>query len=270
MANRIDSAFRRARKRREGVFIGFVTAGDPDFKTSLQISRALIAGGVDVLELGLPFSDPIADGPVIQQSSQRSLLAGMNPDRFFHFVKELRKEYSLPVVCLTYYNLVLHRGLERFAADCRKNGVDGLVIPDLPVEEARPLLHACKKHGIRLIFLVAPTTTDERLKRILKAAKGFLYVVSVRGITGVRKKLSGDVKPLISRIRKLNPRIPLAVGFGVSTPEHVRTVMEAGADAAIVGSALVKVIEENAGNRKKMLVSLEELARELKTAAILG
>ena len=266
MANRIDNAFKDAWKRGEGVFIGFVTAGDPDFKTSLQIAGSLIAGGVDILELGLPFSDPIADGPVIQKSSQRSLVAGMNTDRFFRFVEELRKKHKLPIACLTYYNLVLHRGLERFTSDCRKAGVDGLVIPDLPVEEAKPLLAACRKNKVRLIFLVAPTTTDERLKRILKAAKGFVYVVSVRGTTGVRTKLSGDVAPLLQRIRKLNPAIPLAVGFGVSTPQHVKAVFTAGADAAIVGSALVKTIEENLANPQRMHGAVEQLARRMKAA----
>jgi tryptophan synthase alpha chain len=267
MANRIDNTFRNARKRKEGLFIGFVTAGDPDFKTSLQISRALISGGVDILELGLPFSDPIADGPVIQKSSQRSLKAGMNPDRFFSYVREMRKKQGLPIVCLTYYNLVLHRGLERFAADCRKNGVDGLVIPDLPVEEAAPLCAACTRNNVRLIFLVAPTTTDERLKRILKAAKGFVYVVSVRGTTGVRSKLSGDVPLLLQRIRKINTAIPLAVGFGISTPKQVKAVFTLGAQAAIVGSALVKVIEENIKDKNRMLSSIERQSRELEKAA---
>jgi len=188
----------------------------------------------------------------------------MNTDRFFAFAKEIRGEHKTPLVCMTYYNLLLHRGLGRFAADCRKNGIDGLIIPDLPVEESAPLLRECRKTGIRLIFLVAPTTTGDRLKRILKASKGFVYAVSLRGITGVRKNLSEDVKPLIRRVRRVNKTIPLAVGFGISTPKHVRSVVDAGADAAIVGSALVKAVEGNLKNRRRMLSRMEKLASEMK------
>jgi tryptophan synthase alpha chain len=264
--SRIDRKFLELQRKKEGAFIGFVTAGDPDYGTSLDIAGSLIEGGVDILELGLPFSDPIADGPVIQKASQRSLVAGMNTDRFFEFVKDLRKKHYLPIICLTYYNLVLHRGLDRFTADCKTFGVDGLIIPDLPVEEAMPLLKACKKNKVRLIFLVAPTTTKKRLDRILKVAKGFVYVVSVRGITGVRKQLSIEVKPLIARIKKINNRIPLAVGFGISSPAHVDSVIKAGAEGAIVGSALVKIVEENLGEKNKMTSALKDFAAEMKKA----
>lgn len=267
--NKIDEKFIELRKKREKVFLGFVTAGDPDFKTSLEIVDSLVKGGVDILELGLPFSDPLADGPAIQKASQRSLKNGMNTDRFFGFIEELRKKHSLPVVCLTYYNLVLHRGLEKFSSDCRKFGLDGLIIPDLPVEEASPLFKACSKNNVHLIFMVAPTTTNKRLRRIMKVAKGFAYVVSLRGITGVRKQLSDEVKPLIKRIRRVNDRIPLAVGFGVSNPMHVKSVAEAGADGVIVGSALIEVIERNLKNKGKMLSSLEKFTREMKKATIM-
>ncbi|MFH1125827.1 MAG: tryptophan synthase subunit alpha [Candidatus Altiarchaeota archaeon] len=264
--NRIDRKFIELKKGGEKAFIGFITAGDPNFKTSLKIANAVIEGGVDILELGLPFSDPIADGSVIQKAGMRSLDSGMNTDKFFIFANELRKNHTVPLICMTYYNLLLHRGLEEFASDCRHNGIDGLIIPDLPVEESKPLLKACRKNKIHLIFLVAPTTTKRRLKAILKVSKGFVYVVSVRGITGVRKELSEEVKPLIERIRKVNSKIPLAVGFGVSNPHHVKSVAKAGADAAIVGSAIIKVVEENLGNKKRMLFKLQYFARELKNA----
>ncbi|MBM3309550.1 MAG: tryptophan synthase subunit alpha [Candidatus Altiarchaeales archaeon] len=262
--NRIDKKFAELRKRNEKGFIGFITAGDPDFNISMEIADSVIKGGVDILEFGLPFSDPIADGPVIQKASQRSLNAGMNSDKFFEFVGKIREKHSLPLVCMTYYNLVLHRGLQKFALDCKKFGVDGLIIPDLPIEESRELMNACSKNDVRLIFLVAPTTTEKRLKAILESAKGFVYVVSLRGITGVRKQLSADLKPLLARIRKLNKKIPLAVGFGVSTAEHVKQITESGADAAIVGSALIKVIEENLGQKEVMLKKLEKLAKDMK------
>jgi tryptophan synthase alpha chain len=264
--NRIDRKFIELEKKKEGAFIAFITAGDPDYETSLAAADAVIRGGADILEMGLPFSDPIADGPVIQQAGQRSLKAGMNTDRFFKFARELRERHAIPLVCMTYYNLVFHRGLDAFTSECRKCGIDGLIIPDLPAEESRPLLNACRKNGIHLLFMAAPTTTDKRLKTIAKASKGFLYVVSVRGITGVRKDVSQDVKPLVKRIRRLNKTIPLAVGFGISTPEHVKAVLEAGADAAIVGSALVRVVGGNLKSKQGMFSRLEGLARSLKKA----
>lgn len=264
--NRIDTTFRRLKQKGEGAFIAFITAGDQDYKTSMAAADALIEGGVDILELGLPFSDPIADGKVIQRAGQRSLKSGMNTDRFFDFASELRKKHSTPLVCMTYYNLVLHRGLDKFALDCRACGIDSLIIPDLPAEESGPLLKACRKNRIHLIFMAAPTTTGKRLKAIVKASKGFLYVVSVRGITGVRKKLSEDVRPLVKRIRKLDSRIPLAVGFGVSKPQHVKAVLESGADGAIVGSAFIKIVEENLEDKRRMLARLREFTKEMKNA----
>jgi tryptophan synthase alpha chain len=265
--NRIDSVFRGLRRKKEGAFIAFITAGDPDYETSLAAAGAIIKGGADILELGLPFSDPIADGPVIQQAGQRSLAAGMNTDVFFRFAGELRARHAIPLLCMTYYNLLFHRGLDTFTSECKKSGIDGLIIPDLPVEESKPLLTACNKNGIRLVFMAAPTTTDRRLKAIAQASKGFLYVVSVKGITGVRKDVSGDVRPLVKRIRKLDKTIPLAVGFGISKPEHVKAVLESGADGAIVGSALINIIEKNLEDKGKMPYLLEKFAVEMKKAA---
>lgn len=260
---KLKEKFKELKKRNEGALIGFVTAGDPTPELTVDIVNSLIKGGIDIIELGLPFSDPIADGVVIQKASERSLKGGMNPDLYFEIAKKIE---GIPKVCLTYYNLVLQRGLENFVRDCLKSGIDGLIVPDLPIEEATPLLNACDKYDISLIFLVAPTTTEERLKKILQVSKGFLYVVSLLGVTGAREKLSDSVKPLLSRIRELSRDIPLAVGFGISKPEHIKEVLRAGADGAIVGSAFIRIIEKNLDDKEGMLSELKEFTRELKEA----
>ncbi len=259
----LKERFTELKKKKEGALIGFVTAGDPTPDDTKDIAEALIKGGIDILELGLPFSDPIADGPVIQKAGDRALRAGMDPDKFFEIAGNID---GVPKVVLTYYNIVLQRGLDRFCADCSKTGIDGIVVPDLPVEEAEPLLKACRKHQVCLISLAAPTTTDSRLEKILGSADGFLYVVSVTGVTGARKELSSQIKPLLKRIKKVSGDLPLAVGFGISKPEHVREVIGAGADGAIVGSAFVKIIEENASDKKAMHRLLKDYAAELKAA----
>jgi len=260
---KLKEKFSELKKRKEGALIGFVTAGDPTLDDTIDIVNSLIEGGIDILELGLAFSDPIADGVVIQKASERSLKAGMNPDLFFEIAKKIE---GIPKVCLTYYNLVLQKGLEKFVRDCSESGIDGLIVPDLPIEEAMPLLKFCNKYDINLIFLVAPTTTGERLKKILRVSKGFLYVVSLLGVTGARKELSETVKPLLRKIKGISDKIPLAVGFGISKPKHVKEVINAGADGAIVGSAFVRIIEKNLDDKEGMLLELEEFTRELKEA----
>jgi tryptophan synthase alpha chain len=257
--------FSELKKKKQGALIGFVTAGDPTVEDTIEIAKAMIKGGIDILELGLPFSDPVADGPVIQKAGERALNAGMNPDKFFEIAGKIRE---VPKAVLTYYNIVLQRGLDKFCSDCAKTGIDGLVIPDLPIEEADGLLLSCRKNNVSLILLAAPTTTDDRLKKILKEADGFLYVVSVAGVTGARKDLSTQVKPLVQRIKKQSGDLPLAVGFGISKPEHVKEVISAGAEGAIVGSAFEKIIDENLGDKKEMLRRLEEFSRELKSATV--
>jgi tryptophan synthase alpha chain len=261
----LKEKFAELKKKKEGALIGFVTAGDPTAEDTIEIAQAMIKGGIDILELGLPFSDPVADGPVIQKAGERALSAGMNPDKFFEIAGLIN---DVPKAVLTYYNIVLQRGLDRFCADCAKTHIEGLVIPDLPIEECVPLRDACKKHNISLILLAAPTTPDERLKKILNQADGFLYVVSVAGVTGARKDLSTQVKPLVQRIKKQSGGLPLAVGFGISNPGHVKEVIASGAEGAIVGSAFEKIIEECLGNKKEMLRRLESFARELKSATV--
>lgn len=270
--NKIAKKFSELKKEQKGVLIGFVTLGDPTPEDSLKIVRTLISGeGVDIIELGLPFSDPIADGPTIQKSSERSLKSGMNPDLYFKLAKKIDEYTEIPKICLTYYNLILQRGLEKFTKNCSEAGISGLIVPDLPVEEACPLIKECHREWVDLIFLVAPTTTKERLKMILKVARGgsFIYVVSLLGVTGARESLSDEIKelkPFLRRIKKISGKIPLAVGFGISKPEHVKEILNAGADGVIVGSAFVEIIEKNLKDKEKLLEKLETFAKELKKA----
>ena len=258
---RIKEKFEELKKKKEGALIGFVTVGDPTEKDTLSICNSLIKGGIDMIELGLPFSDPIADGPTIQKATFRALKSGMNPNLYFETVEKIK---GIPKICLTYYNLVLQRGLEKFVRDCKGAGISGLIVPDLPIEEALPLLSFCEKYGVDLIFLVAPTTNDERLKKIIKVTKGFLYLVSLLGVTGAREKLSEYIKPMISRIRRISREVKIAVGFGISKPSHVKEILRAGGDGVILGSAFIKIIEKNLNQKGKMLSELEKFTRQLK------
>ena len=261
---RLENKFKELRIKKEEALIGFVTAGYPTAGDTKAIAGALIKGGVDILELGLPFSDPIADGVTIQRASESSLRAGMNPDLYFEIAAGIK---DVEKVCLTYYNLVLQRGLEEFVSDCESAGINGLVVPDLPVEESKPLLKICEGHETDLIFIIAPTTTEKRIAKILDSASGFIYVVSLLGVTGERENLSDSISPLIRRIKEIessrDKHAPLAVGFGISKPEHVRTVCEFS-DGAIVGSAFIRIIENSLEDRKSMLKGLEDFARSLK------
>ena len=261
--------FEELNSRREKALIGFITAGYPDADATPAIAGALMRGGVDILELGLPFSDPIADGVTIQRASERSLRAGMNPDVYFEVASAIK---GVDKVCLTYYNLVLQRGLEQFVNDCESAGISGIIVPDLPVEESEPLLSVCNRYETDLIFLIAPTTTDKRMVKILHAATGFIYVVSLLGVTGARERLSDAISPLISRIREhesaMKIKVPLAVGFGISKPEHVRTVSQI-ADGAIVGSAILRMIEEGEGSGDGLMRRLEDFVRSLKAATVM-
>ncbi len=275
----LERKFEELRKRGERALIGFITAGYPSAEATPSVASALVEGGVDILELGLPFSDPIADGVTIQRANEHSLRLGMNTDLYFDVASRIK---GVEKVCLTYYNLVLQRGHERFVEECKSAGINGIIVPDLPVEEASPLLKACRKHDFDAIFLVSPTTTERRIAKILRASSGFVYVVSLLGVTGARERLSEVLMPTLSRIREIqaNVRIetPLAVGFGISKPSHVRAVCEI-ADGAIVGSAFIKIIEkhiyaperadmlhETHEENKDMLNELKDFARSLKDA----
>jgi tryptophan synthase alpha chain len=236
--------------------IAFIVAGDPTYERSYESACAIIESGADILELGLPFSDPLADGPTIQEAGQRSLTAGMNPDSYFKLVRRINRTYDTPLVCLTYYNIVLQYGLRRFSVSCVNSGIDGVIVPDLPIEEAKPFLKELRGRNVDLIFLVTETTSDGRLERIVSSASGFIYVVALLGTTGARDDLSPRLKSLITRIKK-RTKLPLAVGFGISTEKQVRKVISFGADAAIVGSGIVKMVEKDGNSLKKYVRGLK-------------
>lgn len=265
--SRIAAKFEELNRKGEGALIAFVTAGDPKPELTPKIVETL-SKHADIVELGLPFSDPIADGPTIQMATDRALKAGTSPKTVLQIIKQIRRTSDVPLVVLTYYNLVLKPSVEEFVKKFAAAGTDGIIIPDLPVEESNEVLKAARKYGVDLILLVAPTTTPERLKRICDTSSGFLYVVSLLGVTGAREKLSELVKPLITDVRKTS-RVPIAVGFGISKPEHVREVMMAGADGVIVGSAFVDLIAKNLKTQQKMLLELDRFGKTLKAVTYL-
>jgi tryptophan synthase alpha chain len=263
--NAIKETFQKAKSRGEGLLIGYITAGDPTPQQTPQIADALLRGGVDILELGLPFSDPIADGPTIQAASLRALNAGTTPMKVLEIAKQIKSVHDVPVVVMTYYNPVFRIGLDKFLGAAREHKVDGFIVPDLPVEEADEYKKAAGAKGLDTIFLAAPSTSNERLTKIVGASSGFLYLVSHFGVTGTQATVEESTVELIKRVVPFTAgRVPLAVGFGISKPEHVRTVVGAGADAAIVGSAFINVIQKNG---ESMLSELEAVARTLKVAA---
>jgi len=242
--SRIGATFARLKGEGRGALMPFVTAGDPTPTASVEVVRAVVRGGADLIELGFPYSDPLADGPTIQRSSQRALAAGMRLDHLFEIAAAVRGESDIPIVLMTYFNPVYHHGVERYLARAQAAGVDGLILPDLPPDEGEEVFAACRAAGIDPIALLAPTSTDDRIELAAAAGRGFLYYVSLTGVTGARAQLAADLSERLGHIRGFTD-LPLAVGFGVATSGHVAEVC-ALAEGAIVGSALVKVVEANA------------------------
>lgn len=222
-------------------FIAFVTCGDPNLETTAAAVRAAAANGADLIELGIPFSDPTAEGPVIQGANLRALNAGVTTDRIFAFVKELRKDVTVPLVFMTYANVIFSYGAQRFIRTCSEVGIDGLIVPDLPFEEREEFLPFCQQYGVDLISMIAPTS-ENRIAMIAKQAQGFIYVVSSLGVTGMRTEIKTDLSSIVGIIRE-NTQVPCAVGFGISTPEQARKMADLS-DGAIVGSAIVKLLEQ--------------------------
>lgn len=222
-------------------FIAFITCGDPDLETTAAVVRAAVANGADLIELGIPFSDPTAEGPVIQGANLRALNGAITTDKIFSFVQELRKDVKVPIVFMTYANVVFSYGAEKFISTCRDIGADGLILPDLPFEEKDEFQPLCRQYGVDLISLIAPTS-DNRIAMISKEAEGFIYIVSSLGVTGTRSEIKTDLASIVKVIRE-NTDIPCAIGFGISTPEQAKKMADIS-DGAIVGSAIIKLIEK--------------------------
>lgn len=267
--NRIENAFNKAKAENRSAFVSYVCAGDPDAETSLKICRTLIHSGVDILEIGVPFSDPLADGLTNQLAAQRALEAGTTGEDVFNLVRSLRKENeSVPVVFYTYYNLMFSGGLDTYIAEAKDAGVDGLLVLDLPPEEAEEFMESCEKHGMKTVFLLAPTTPEKRVEYIAQYATGFIYYVSRTGVTGVRDNLAADLGEMVAMIKRHSDK-PLVVGFGIHNREQVRAVSEL-ADGVVVGSAIVNTIKDNLNDRSAMLDRMKELVTDLVEGTKLG
>jgi tryptophan synthase alpha chain len=266
MKNRITEKFSELAKSDESALIGYVVAGYPDFRTSKQIINALVKGGADIIEVGIPFSDPIADGPTIQLASNESLKKGMTPTRALKLVRLVRQQHpSLPLLAMTYSNIVIRAGMKKFMYQSKQCGLDGFILPDMPIEEADTYSSIASKLDLATVYLVSPNTPKTRLHEIASRTSGFLYVVSVYGTTGARSSFQrytlGTIKAVKDAARR---EIPVAVGFGISTPAHVRQMIGAGADGVIIGSAIVNKISSSSG--KKMLHELQNFAISMKRA----
>ena len=235
--SKIEAAFDHGK-----AFIAFITCGDPDLDTTGRVVRSAVANGADLIELGIPFSDPTAEGPVIQEANLRALQAGTTTDKIFDFVRDLRKDVTVPMVFMTYANVIFSYGAEKFISTCAEIGMDGLILPDLPFEEKEEFLPLCRQYGVDLISLIAPTS-ENRVAMIAREAEGFIYLVSSLGVTGTRSEITTDLAPIIRTIRE-NAKVPVAIGFGISTPEQAKK-MAAISDGAIVGSAIEKILAQH-------------------------
>ena len=271
--NRIDRMFSRLRNRGETALIPFITTGDPDVASTEALVLEMEQQGADLIELGMPFSDPLADGPTIQAASNRALLNDINPEVLFNMVSRLRTKTEIPLVLMGYCNPLFQYGIDKFARDAADSGIDGTIIPDLPVDEAQEWNRATRAHNIDNIFLVAPNTPDSRLKKIVKASKGFVYYVSVTGITGARTALPPELSDGLRHVREITSK-PVAVGFGISEPAQVK-MLSGVADGIIVGSAIVRIIESHLERNETgyragegMVENVGEFVRSLKEATL--
>ena len=255
MSNRISEAFAKGK-----AFIPFITCGDPSLEITEKIVYAMEKAGADLIELGIPFSDPTAEGPVIQEANIRALSGGVTTDKIFDMVVKIRKNTQIPMVFMTYINPVYTYGKERFMKRCVECGIDGIIVPDLPYEEKEELSGVCESYGIDLISLIAPTS-HERIRMIAKEAKGFVYCVSSLGVTGVRSEIKTDVAKMVEMVKEVND-IPAAIGFGISTPEQAKK-MASVSDGAIVGSAIVKIVAKYG---KECIPEVEKYVKEMKAA----
>lgn len=254
--SKIQSAFKKQHK----CFIPFITAGDPDLETTHKLIITMANAGADIIELGIPFSDPVAEGEVIQAANIRALAAGTTTDKIFAMLEQVRRETDVPLVFLTYVNPIFTYGTEKFLAACRRTGIDGIIVPDVPYEEKAPLAKLCTEYGVDLIPLVAPTSA-ERIKMIAKDAQGYVYIVSSLGVTGVRKDITTDIAAIVQAIRSAAD-VPAAVGFGIATPQQARQMAQLS-DGAIVGSAVVQIVGQHG---KACLKPVEEYIKQMADA----
>jgi len=254
--------FEELRRREEVALMPYICLGYPNIKSTFSLVDAVVKGGADILELGLAFSDPIADGRSIQLATQKALEDGITTEKYFEMAERIATTYpSIALVAMTYYNLPFRYGLAKFCERCNRSGISGIIVPDLPVEESEELRKFCSKYDLALVPLVAPTTTLPRLRKILKEACGFVYLISVRGVTGAREKLPDEVRELVRRV-KSNTSLPICLGFGIKSPKQVAQAVEWGVDGVIVGSAIVDIVENsNSENAEKKVGSF---IRELK------
>jgi len=265
--NRIAEKFAELAGRGERAFICYVVAGYPNVKTSQQVIDALVKGGADIVEIGIPFSDPIADGPTIQAASHSALEQGVTPEKALQLAKAVRKKYpKLPLLAMTYYNILVHPGVEKFMSQAKASGIDGFILPDVPVEEAQEYSSVASKLGLATVFLASPNTSPERLQKIVNNSSGFLYLVSVYGITGARKSFEDYTLNAIRNVKQAaaDGKVPMAVGFGISTPAHAKFMIGAGADAVVVGSAIIDRLAKSRG--RSVLADLQNFAKSMKKA----
>ena len=264
----IRQKFRELGNRAEGVIVAYLMGHDPDPKAFTANAVSLIEGGADVLEVGIPFSDPVADGPVIQAAGTRALSGGATPHKIIDTIGELSSQFTTPIVILTYYNPILAMGIEQFMRNASDNGVKGIVVPDLPMEEGERFRDVALKHNIDSILLAAPNTSEKRLAGILEKSRGFVYLVSLYGVTGPRDTLSPQALETVKKVKSLAKGvIPISAGFGISQPQHVSSLLRAGADGAIVGSALVRTVAEHLDDPREAPYYLKKTITALKQAS---
>jgi tryptophan synthase alpha chain len=266
--SRIKNKFQDLRSNNQKALIAYVMVGFPSEKHTISAIRGLVKGGADIIELGMPFSDPIADGPVIQNASFHALEKGMNFEKFLTLVKKIRKETDIPLVLMTYSNILYRRGYEKFISIVKSAGIDGLILPDMSIDESKDFLQAAKKHHMDTIFLISPNTTSERIKKIADVSSGFLYLVSVFGTTGGQQQFQDYTIHAIKNAKKiLDGKIPLGVGFGVSNRDQARFIIKCGADAVIVGSAFLRLMEKSPA--EKIESKIGSFTKSLKKATII-